>query len=388
MELFLQILKLLLLVSGSCYILTILVFIFGWCRLKIVKPVSILNFSTKITILVPARNEEDCIIQCIQDIEQQNFPHQMVQLILINDHSTDSTLERIEEYISKRALQEKKIEIKVLNLIEEAAGQAYKKKAISLGITHATGTLIITTDADCRRGKDWLSALVGYYEQEHPKFISGPVSYFAEKNWFEKFQTLEFLGLIGIGAASISCDIPIMCNGANLAFSKAVFNEVNGYEGINSMASGDDVFLMLKIAQHHPKGIHFLKSREAIVYTSPKASLSEFLEQRKRWASKGAQYKNFSGLFTGICTYLFNLLLLTSAGISIFYNTFAFVFIAVLALKLFVEFLFLYAVTGFFRRRILLLYFLQEQMLYTPYIIWVGAIGTFKTYTWKGRQVK
>jgi cellulose synthase/poly-beta-1,6-N-acetylglucosamine synthase-like glycosyltransferase len=318
------------------------------------------------------------------DVKNQLFPPEKIQLILINDNSTDATLQRIQHYLEKEQ-GFIKFEVLVLNLSEDASSVAYKKRAISLGMQHATGELIITSDADCRRGPKWLSNLVAYYEKEQPEFISAPVAFQDEKNWFEKFQTLEFLGLIGIGAGSIGCGIPVMCNGANLAFKKKIFHEVNGYEGLDNIASGDDVFLMFKIAAKYPGGIHFVKSRDAIVYTNAKPNFTEFIEQRKRWASKGSKNSNTVVFLIGICTYMFNLLLLFAGVISIFYNTFTSLLIPALALKILCEFILLFLVTGFFRRRGLLFHFLQEQILYIPYIVCVGALGAFSKYTWKGR---
>ena len=379
--------KFLLLCFGAGYAFTLLLFILGWLRLKTFKENSRSAFVTDVSIVIPARNEEEGIVQTIMDINNQNFPAERIQLILINDNSTDATLQKIQDCLESEK-ENIKIDVLVLNLAEDARSVAYKKRAITLGIEHATGTLVVTSDADCRRGPNWLRSIVAYYETAAPGFISAPVAFDQEKNWFEKFQTLEFLGLIGIGAGSIGCGIPVMCNGANLAFKKEFFYEVKGYEGVNAIASGDDVFLMFKIAAKYSGSVHFIKSREAIVYTNAKSSLGEFIEQRKRWASKGAKNNSVVVLLIGVFTYMFHLLLLFAGIISIFYNTFTSILIAALALKILCEFILLFLVTGFFKRRSLLFHFLQEQFLYVPYIVWVGALGTFSKYKWKGRMVQ
>jgi cellulose synthase/poly-beta-1,6-N-acetylglucosamine synthase-like glycosyltransferase len=387
MNLFLEIVTDLFIFLGVCYGMLMTLFITGWMRLNPYHRNPGEKYSTAVSIIIPARNEEQTILQCITDIENQVFPSHLIQLILINDHSTDGTLKIIDEYI----LSSKKMsgfDIQVYNLTDDHSSSAYKKNAITLGIKHATGKLIVTSDADCTRGKFWLSSIVSYFEKYKPKFISGPVAFHAEKNWFEKFQTLEFLGLIGIGAGSIKSGVPVMCNGANLAFTKEVFKEVNGFDGVTKTASGDDVFLMLKVAAKYPKSIHFLLCNQAIVYTLPKLTLKDFLEQRKRWASKGTKYNEPKVLLIGLVTYLFNFMIFLTGIISFFYNTFTVVFLVLTAVKIVMELLFLTMVTTFFKRRNLLTYFFPEQLLYIPYIVWVGALGTFTKFTWKGRLVK
>lgn len=372
--------------AGSCYVLMMIGFIIGWTRLRKYDAATT-EFSTSVSIIVPARNEEDTIIHCIEDIVKQRFPKELMELIVVNDNSSDRTSFLVKQYISKHAIPNG-VDIKIIDLEEDKNTNSFKKKAILEGIRQAKGALIVTTDADCRMNDLWLSTTVSYYEKNRPKFISAPVSYHEEKNWFGKFQTLEFLGLIGIGAGGIKINIPTMCNGANLAYTKEVFWEVNGFEGISDLASGDDTFLMLKIAKKYREGIHFIKSFDAIVYTTPKESLREFTEQRKRWASKGAKYNSKKVIFVGVLTYVFNFLIFVSGVFSIFYSTFAPVFISALIAKITVEFIFLYLVTSFFKRRQLLLCFFQEQLLYILYVVWIGAEGSLSKYTWKGRAVK
>ncbi len=385
-DLIISFFKWLIILVGISYVLMILGFIAGWLRLKVFNKI-VNPFSTFVSIIIPARNEEDTILQCIKDIEKQDFPKELVEVIVVNDNSTDGTSQNVKEYI-KGISTLPHVDTKIIDLIEDENTNAFKKKAILKGIQQAKGELIITTDADCRMNNLWLPTLVSYYEQYHPKFISAPVSNHEEKNWFGKFQTLEFLGLIGIGAGGIKNAVPTMCNGANIAYTKEVFFEVNGFDDISNLASGDDTFLMLKIAKKYKEEIHFIKSFDAIVYTTPKDTFSEFVEQRKRWASKGTKYNSKKVILIGALTYLFNFLILASGVFSIFYNTFVFVFMTVFIAKITVEFIFLYLITSFFKRRELLLYFFQEQLLYIFYVVWIGAEGSFSKYTWKGRAVK
>jgi cellulose synthase/poly-beta-1,6-N-acetylglucosamine synthase-like glycosyltransferase len=91
------------------------------------------------------------------------------------------------------------------------------------------------------------------------------VVFFEEKSYFERLQTLEFLYLIGLGAATIGNKKPSTCNGANLAYTKEVFEELKGFQGIDDLASGDDELFLHKVAAKYPDKIGFCKSFDALV---------------------------------------------------------------------------------------------------------------------------
>lgn len=291
------------------YLVVLIYLIKGWANLK--RPlINNSNFTTKVTVLIAARNEEDRINYTIEDILAQDYPKHLTEIIIVDDHSTDDTAKVISSYADKG--------VKLLQLNEAEPLNSYKKKAIAKAIGISSGELMVTTDADCRMGSKWLSSIVGFYETEQPVMISSPVSYFEEKSLFERMQTLEFSYLIGIGAAFIGHNRASTCNGANFAYRKDVFNEVGGFSGIDDLASGDDELLLQKVAVSYPGRICFLKLREAIVYTHAKQNLKEFLQQRRRWASKSTKYKDKTVVALAVSIWLFNLSILTNALLSFF----------------------------------------------------------------------
>src|SRR5690606_17909477 len=161
-----------------------------------------------------------------------------------------------------------------------------KKAAIRTGLDYAKGDLIVTTDADCQMGANWLAVIEEFYHSQKLKMVIGPVALHAGDALFSQMQSIEFASLIGSGAASFKLGIPSMCNGANLAYSKEVFFEVNGFEDTMHLASGDDEFLMHKVVEKYPEKVSFLKNKEAVVKTNSMPDLNSFFNQRIRWASK------------------------------------------------------------------------------------------------------
>ncbi|WP_316817159.1 glycosyltransferase family 2 protein [Pedobacter nyackensis] len=361
------------------YVVVVIAFIKGWHKLVYFKPKGE-PLNTKVSVLVAARNEAESISKTIEALIAQRYDKTLTEIIFIDDHSTDNTAGIISAYAESG--------VKLIRLNEDQPLNSYKKKAIQTAIAQASGTLIVTTDADCRMGPDWLSTIVSFYETHQNKMISSPVSYYEEKTFFERAQTLEFLYLIGLGASTIGNKKPSTCNGANLAYERAAFYEVGGFKGIDDLASGDDELLLHKMAARYDGNIGFLKNEDAIVYTHPKATLKEFIQQRKRWASKSTRYKNKSIIVLGVCIWLFNLSILVNLGIGLFAGFYFKLAIFQLIAKMLVEFLFLYDVTTFAKRKKLLTLLPVLNVLHILYIVYIGIAGNTGKYNWKGRMVR
>ncbi|QDW26705.1 glycosyltransferase family 2 protein [Pedobacter sp. KBS0701] len=357
----------------------VLNFIRGWHNLIYFTPQNS-DPRTKVSIIVAARDEEENIAKTINDLIAQQYPKALTEIIIIDDHSTDRTAEIVLSYAGSN--------VKLIKLNEDRALNSYKKKAIQTAIGTCSGDLIITTDADCRMGQDWLVTIVNLYEQKNYKMISSPVAYFQEKSFFERLQSLEFLYLIGLGASTIGNKQPSTCNGANLAYEKTTFYEVGGFQGIDDLASGDDELLLHKIAAKYPDQIGFLKNREAIVYTHAKETLGAFIQQRKRWASKSTRYKNKAIIVLGVLIWIFNLSILANFITGLFIPGFLTVTFYQLLVKMVLETLFLWDVTGFAKRRSLLILIPVLNVLHVIYMVYIGIAGNSGKYNWKGRMVR
>jgi cellulose synthase/poly-beta-1,6-N-acetylglucosamine synthase-like glycosyltransferase len=353
--------------------------IVGWNRVK-TPEIKKEGYTTRVTILIAARNEEDKIHLTINDILAQEYPKELTEIIIVDDHSTDRTSEIIASYAGRG--------VKLLKLNEDQPLNSYKKKAIATAIGLSTGELMVATDADCRMGPSWLSSFVGYYEMHNPVMITAPVSYYQEQSLFERMQTLEFFTLVATGAAFIGNNRASTCNGANFAYRKDVFNEVGGFKGIDDLASGDDELLLQKVAAIYPGRIGFLKLRDAIVLTHAKPTLKEFLQQRRRWASKSVKYKDKRVVALVVGLWLFY----TSVALNFFIGFYNPIFFAIsfseMGLMALLEFILLLPVTRFFRRSSLLWLIPMSMPLYITYFAYIGLIGNKGKYIWKGRLVK
>lgn len=337
------------------------------------------------TVIIPARNEEGKIGKCLQTVLNQNYPSHLFEVIVADDYSTDNTAGIIkslqQEFSNLHLLQlEKMLHQKKIN--------SYKKKAIELAIQQAKGDWIVTTDADCFVTKDWLSNFNNFIQQHNAVFVAAPVKFINMGSFISIFQCLDFMSLQGITAASVHHGFHSMCNGANLAYNKKVFYEVDGFKGIDNIASGDDMLLMHKMYVRYKKQVHFLFSQQSVAETEPMKTWKDFINQRIRWASKADKFDDKRILAVLIFIYFFNLSFLILPIAVVWYKNVWVYWLLMIAAKTIIELRFMIPVAHFFKEEKLLWWFPVMQPFHISYTIIAGWLGKFGKYTWKGRLVK
>ncbi|MBC7850744.1 MAG: glycosyltransferase [Chitinophagaceae bacterium] len=341
---------------------------------------------TIISVVIAMRNEEENVKQLLNSLEKQTYPKNKFQVVIVDDHSEDKTWELLSShnysflwYIA-------------MKLADHYPGSnqnmAHKKRALEVGINASEGKLIVTTDADCTFPENWLSTIARFYETTGAKFIAAPVRIETNRTLISVFQTTDFLTLQGITGASVYKRMHTMCNGANLAYEKAAFIEVNGFSGIDDLPSGDDMLLMYKIYKRYPENVHYLKATSAIVNTSPVRTWRQFFHQRIRWASKADRYDDKRIFRVLLLVYLLNVGFLALGVAAFFKPTYGFFLLLFLLAKVLIEFPFVNSVAAFFGQQRLVRFFLLLQPLHIFYTIIAGWLGKFGSFEWKGRTIK
>jgi glycosyltransferase involved in cell wall biosynthesis len=331
--------------------------------------------------VLPARNEAAHISACLQSIFDNNFPKALLEILVLDDHSEDATAELVRQVAAASEGT-----LRLLQLASCAApGFSGKKKAIEWAVSEATGALIVCTDADCIVPPDWLGLLVSLYETKRPGAIAGPVLIHREQRMLQRFQALDMAGMMGITAAGLRLNWHTMGNGANLCYPKATFQAVGGFGGSHHLASGDDFFLLQKIARRAP--VFFLKNKRAAVRTEAPPRLSGFLQQRLRWGTKNAYLPDWGakaalGLVLLCCSSIAMTAVLVLCQLIPLW-----LLLAQLGFKALADFILLREVCIFFGRRGLLRWFWPSFCIHTGYIVVTGfASLILSRYTWKGRR--
>lgn len=334
--------------------------------------------SVYVSVVIAARNEEDTLPQLVADLKTQRYPSRLWEAIIVNDYSTDGTATLASALPANVRMMRPSV----------PAAQSSKKKAIESGIKEAKGSLLLITDADCRVSPGWIQTAASFYEERQSSFIAAPVRFTHNNTLLQTFQALDFTVLQGITAASVSSGFHTMCNGANLAYTKEAFQNANGFDGIDNVATGDDMLLMHKIWKRQPETVFYLKSKEAIVSTEPMKTWRQFFGQRKRWASKTLVYDDWRIIAVLFFVLLFNALfvaLLVTAFLAPFYFVHA---ALLLIIKTAIEWPFVSSVAAFFNQQKLMRWFPLFQPLHIFYTVFVGLLSQFGKYEWKGRRTR
>jgi biofilm PGA synthesis N-glycosyltransferase PgaC len=309
-----------------------------------------------VSVVIACHNEQKNLPKLLESISKQNYPENLFELIIIDDNSTDKTLEIAEDFSYKK---------KIVILNNSGKG---KKKAIRSGITASKGTLIITTDADCIMGSNWMRTIAAFYEFNKPEMIVCPVKIESATGFFGRFQELEFISLQGITAGSALMKKATMCNGANLAFTREAYLEhsQNLHDEINS---GDDIFLLQSLKNMSRSKILWLESSDVMVTTKGSSTLNSFVKQRSRWISKVKSYKDLDIIVLGIFTFVVIVLQVLYFIALLFYPVLTLVFLAIFILKSVPDFLILMNTSYRYGRKKLMWWFLPAQLIYPFYVL-------------------
>jgi biofilm PGA synthesis N-glycosyltransferase PgaC len=332
-----------------------------------------------VSVIVPARNEEENIRACLEGLLDQDYPEAAYEVVVIDDHSTDRTPQLAREIAE--GLRSERLSVVSLGDANISGG---KPGAISHGVRRARGDLILCTDADCIPPRGWISSMVRQFSPGIA-FVAGPVLEEPSHSLLSKLQSLEFMGLITTAAGLIEARRPIVCNGANVAYRKSAFEAVDGY-GDNG-GTCDDETLMQRIAARKLGRIAFNHDPGAIVVTSTPRSIREFWTQRKRWAAKRGHYENKAILIRLILLYSLFPLLLAAVIASAFEPRFWVAVAACFVVKTSADYITLREGARMLRQRVSLHQFLIAELLHVPYIAFAGLIGQFGPIRWKERNL-
>lgn len=325
----------------------------------------------KISVIIPVRNEETYIEACVQSLLHQNYKHEDYEIIIVNDHSTDQTIPLLTAMTSPL--------IRALHLKDKSG----KKEALRYGIKKAQHDIIVTTDADCQAPVDWLKTIAATLNEDADMLL-GPISFKSEVGFLNAFQQLDMMAMQAAEFGGLHFYQPILNNAANLSFKKDKYLQVKGYDNYKT-PSGDDVFLLEKFNANQFLITGVLKN-DFVVETAPTHKTKELLNQRVRWASKSKFYQNKILIFYALTIVFQNLIQLFIYYHVLFIEKFRMIYIILLLTKWLIDFILLFLVATFFKRKSALLYFIPVQLIYPFYIMGVSIASTFMKYEWKGRK--
>jgi len=337
-----------------------------------------ISSKTRFSIIIPFRNEAKNLPSLLLSLKELQYPKDLFEVIFVDDASTDYSLEIVNTFNSQTTLN-----ITIIKNNRES--NAPKKEAISSAILLVKNEWVVTTDADCKLPKFWLNTFDAYIQKNKPSFIVAPVTYEATDTFLKRFQLLDFLSLQGATIGGFGMGNPFLCNGANLAYKKSLFESVNGFHGNTNIASGDDIFMLDKALNKNPERVHYLKNNQVIVRTTAEATIKNLISQRVRWASKTSASKNRLTKSIGFTILLMNASLIGMFILSII-GTLSFkIFVYLSVIKLSIDFLLLFKTTRFFKQESYLSSYVLCSLLYPFFSVYIVFVSVFTGYKWKER---
>jgi cellulose synthase/poly-beta-1,6-N-acetylglucosamine synthase-like glycosyltransferase len=331
-----------------------------------------INQDENISILIPFKNEEANLKNLLNNLLELKYPNNKLEIIFINDNSTDQGNIIVEEFIKTN-----NINIKLLCLTNENG----KKQALKKGIENSSGSIIIHTDADVMLNKNWINSIVSSFKNKKTMLSYGSVLFNNENNLFEKFQSIELLSLTGIGASTGIIKHPILISGANLAYRDTLKQDF--IDSINNLDSGDDMFFLENIKKKYTKAIKYIKTKDNIVFTNAENNLKAFINQRLRWAGKTSKIKDFEILLAGVLSFSANLSIIILAMFSFINFNLLSLFIASILIKFIFEFISLFIYSEYFKKHSYIYLFPVLFFVYPLYIIGISIISLIIKHKWK-----
>lgn len=322
------------------------------------------------SIVVPFRNEAESLPNLLKSIEKLRYPIENFGVILVDDESEDG-------------FRGASYGFRVLTVENERKSSSPKKDAIETAIQHSQFDWIITTDADCVVPENWLLDLNNYIQNTNKEMVCGPVFFKNNSGFLFDFQQIEMISLQAATIGSFDFNLAFMCNGANFAYSKKLYKQLNGFDGNNEIASGDDVFLLQKAVKDFPDEVGFLLKQDFQVTTNSAESWTELFQHRIRWAGKSKAYSSGFGKFVALTVFLANLAFIISLLLLLFGF---FEMIILLILKIIADVLLANQTARFYK--IKMKNTLLMAFVYPFFSSAVALYSLFGKYEWKGRTFK
>ncbi|MGB4654563.1 MAG: glycosyltransferase [Bacteroidales bacterium] len=366
------------------YVVVALILLYGWNKTRNFKPNDFaVTETTKLSVIVAMRNESKNALKLIECLNNQELDKNLFEVIIIDDNSDDGTLSEIEKAKSLY----KELDIKIIDLsLQRKEG---KKNAIATGVDISNGELIITTDADCYLPSTWLNTIHDYYIKHKPEMIMAPVSFSNNTNLFGKVQAIEFMSLMFVTCSTANIYYPVLANGANIAYTRSLYDECKGFSSNMKYASGDDMFMMMNARKRlGKKAIRFLKSDKAIVETQAEVNFNKFVNQRVRWISKGSGFNAKYVSIAGVSYYFVNLIFFISIFLPLFVKATIISVVLCWLAKLLIDLILLYQYASFEKRLNLLAVLPIAELYNVTYLSIIGLLANVRGYVWKGRKIK
>lgn len=244
----------------------------------------------RVSVIVPARNEEANLRRCIDALMRTDYPQDAIEFIMVNDRSTDGTAEELQKLTASDG------RFVLVNKTDDGAHTNLRGKpgALQAGIDRATGDLLMMTDADCVIHPQWVRSMAAPFADDSVGMVCGFTT-IRTRSFFHALQDVEWLYSQAMAKGGVGNHVPLGCYGNNIAIRRWTYDHVGGYAAI-PFSITEDLALLQRVSDHDQEVIYQCR-REATVETLPCVTLAEYVRQRQRWARGGTALGNRALIF-------------------------------------------------------------------------------------------
>ncbi len=342
------------------------------------EPVQATDSRRAVSVVVACRNEAKTITSLLGCLAEQDYPHELLEIIIVNDRSTDRTPVAVSEFIAAGRLHS----TPDIRLIYNTGSG--KKSAVRLGVRSSKGELILTTDADCVVGRGWVSAMAGLFVATGADMVLGEVYQRGGRGFASRFGMMEFSALQAVSEAAVLSGHPVMCNGANMGFRRDIYMCHSG-ELRDDIASGDDIFL-LHAVKRAGGVIRYAGGGAAAAETAGAVTAAALLRQRARWASKSFAYRDAATLTLAAATAACNAAV-AAAVITGLFSSGLMLPATLYATRLIPDYLITYRNIKKREEHMPLPYFILSELIYPFYFVVVALLTAFPSSRRFSRQI-
>jgi poly-beta-1,6-N-acetyl-D-glucosamine synthase len=341
------------------------------------------NSKLPVSLVIIARNEAYNLPLIFECILKQDYQLNLIQIVLVDDNSTDATKAIVNSYVNQ-------LNINYIALSNyKHITTNYKKNAQAIAVKTCKNNFIICVDADVTFNKNFVGTHVHNHLNNKTQFQYGSVDFKLHSNSLTSMiDYAENQALQALTQAMAHTKKHVLCNGANMAFSKQAYLTLQNNNDINAAnTSGDDVFLMQQFinAQLH---VSYINNSNAVVNHATTTKLAQYLQQRARWISKQSNYTNTQlkaamyciGL-QNLCMPLIHCCLLTAFFTG--FTTLHYVFITIIIAKLISDYV---LIKHQIKNNFIL--FTLANICYSWLVIIVLLYSKYTTVIWKNRPVR
>lgn len=260
-----------------------------------------------VSIIIAARNESDNLYENLPSILGQNYPE--FEVIVVNNQSIDDSSWLLTAFCQQFP------NLRVVELGRNKHLRPGKKLPITLAIKAAKYEHFVLTDADCKpTSSNWLRLTASKFNDEK-QIVIGYAPFTKSKGIINKIIRFD-TAWIGVSYLSMAlAKLPYMGVGRNIAYTKSVFNSVNGFKSHYSITSGDDDLFIQEAAKKNNYTIQI--DANSHCYSPAAPNWSRWVYQKSRHYSTSSRYKKFKKFLLGI--YPLTLVLMWISVIPLFF---------------------------------------------------------------------